>query len=62
MTYRRHLTVYTIFLVSPFQVQGIYRVLRRGFAVVEVPIVFHEYPRGDSTLRYHGAKEAFRAA
>lgn len=44
-----------------FQVQGVCAVLRRGFSIVEVPIVFRERTRGDSKVRYNSAKEAFRA-
>lgn len=44
-----------------FQVQGTYRVLRRGFSVVELPIVFRERTRGDSKVRYNSAREAFLA-
>jgi dolichol-phosphate mannosyltransferase len=44
-----------------FQVQGTYRVLRRGLSVVEVPIVFRERTRGDSKVRYNSAREAFLA-
>jgi dolichol-phosphate mannosyltransferase len=44
-----------------FQVQGVHRVLRRGFSVVEVPIVFRERTQGDSKVRYNSAKEAFLA-
>ncbi len=44
-----------------FQVQGTYRVLRRGYSVVELPIVFRERTRGDSKVRYNSATEAFRA-
>jgi dolichol-phosphate mannosyltransferase len=44
-----------------FQVQGVHRVLRRGLAVVELPIVFRERTRGDSKVRYNSAKEAFLA-
>jgi dolichol-phosphate mannosyltransferase len=44
-----------------FQVQGTYRVLRRGLSVVEVPIVFRERTRGASKVRYNSAREAFLA-
>jgi dolichol-phosphate mannosyltransferase len=44
-----------------FQVQGVQCVLRRGFSVVELPIVFRERTRGDSKVRYNSAKEAFLA-
>lgn len=42
-----------------FQVQGTYRVLRRGLRVVEVPIIFRERTRGASKVRYNSAIEAF---
>ena len=42
-----------------FQVQGTYRVLRRGLRVVEVPIVFRERTRGASKVRYNSTAEAF---
>jgi dolichol-phosphate mannosyltransferase len=42
-----------------FQVQGTYRVLRRGLRVVEVPIIFRERTRGESKVRYNSAIEAF---
>jgi dolichol-phosphate mannosyltransferase len=42
-----------------FQVQGTYRVLRRGLRVVEVPIIFRERTRGASKVRYNSAVEAF---
>ncbi len=41
-----------------FQVQGTYRVVRRGFRVVELPIIFHERTRGASKVRYNSALEA----
>src|SRR5574341_2665184 len=44
-----------------FQVQNTYRVLRRGYSIVELPIVFRERTRGDSKVRYNSAVEAFRA-
>ncbi|MFZ5862020.1 MAG: polyprenol monophosphomannose synthase [Nitrospirota bacterium] len=44
-----------------FQVQGVCAVLRRGFSVVEIPIVFRERTRGHSKVRYNSAKEAFLA-
>ncbi|MFZ5875698.1 MAG: polyprenol monophosphomannose synthase [Nitrospirota bacterium] len=44
-----------------FQVQGVHRALRRGFSIVEIPIVFRERTRGDSKVRYNSAKEAFLA-
>ena len=42
-----------------FQVQGTYRVLRRGLRVVEVPIIFRERTRGASKVRYNSTIEAF---
>jgi dolichol-phosphate mannosyltransferase len=44
-----------------FQIQGTYRVVRRGYSVVELPIVFRERTRGDSKVRYNSAMEALRA-
>lgn len=44
-----------------FQVQGTYRVRRRGYSVIELPIVFRERTRGESKVRYNSAFEAFRA-
>jgi dolichol-phosphate mannosyltransferase len=44
-----------------FQVQNTYRVLRRGYSIAELPIVFRERTRGDSKVRYNSAVEAFRA-
>lgn len=41
-----------------FQVQGTYRVVRRGLRVAELPIVFRERTRGVSKVRYNSAIEA----
>jgi dolichol-phosphate mannosyltransferase len=41
-----------------FQVELTYRALRRGFRVVEVPIVFHERREGDSKMSGRIAVEA----
>jgi dolichol-phosphate mannosyltransferase len=44
-----------------FQVQGTYRVVRRGYSVVELPVIFRERTRGDSKVRYNSAFEALVA-
>ncbi len=41
-----------------FQVQGTYRVMRRGLRVREIPVVFRERVRGCSKVRYNSAIEA----
>ena len=42
-----------------FQVEMTYRALRRGFRVVEVPIVFRDRQRGKSKMSWQIAAEAF---
>ena len=42
-----------------FQVEMTYRALRRGFRVVEVPIVFRDRLRGKSKMHWRIAAEAF---
>ncbi len=44
-----------------FQVQGTFRVLSRGFRVVELPIVFRERTRGASKVRYNSTVEVLCA-
>jgi len=44
-----------------FQVQGTHGVRRRGYSVVELPVVFRERTQGESKVRYNSTVEAIWA-